>query len=86
MVGLVQVFWNLVFNFFVQLGQQRPVQTLLVVVRGMVTEVAGQRIVDRCHDVVGRFEIIVHIQAGVVRVGYPGGEKQAADHGHDKNQ
>ena len=52
----------------------------------VIAEVTGQQVVDRAHDVVGSFEVIIYIQSGVVSICHPGSEEQAADHRQDKTE
>ncbi len=54
------------------LGQFRPVQSLLVMMRGMVAKVAGEQVVPLVQVVERSLEQIVGIQTSVVFISCPG--------------
>ena len=39
------MFWNFIFNLFMQFGQTRPMHSLLMMMRSMITQVARGDIV-----------------------------------------
>ena len=59
-------------------------QTLLIVMRRMVTQVTGEQIKDAAHIAVRRRKYILSIQARMMVIGYPGGNKQTDNHRHHK--
>ena len=68
----LQLFRDIVFDLGMQLRQFRPVQSLLVMMRGMIAKVAGEQVVPLVQVIERGFEQIVGIQTSVVLISRPG--------------
>ena len=59
-------------DLFMQLGEFRPVQALLVMMSGMISKITCQKIKEWVSVVVRCMELIIGIQTAMMVKGHPG--------------
>ncbi len=63
-----------------------PVQTLLVMMRSVITQVAGKKIKHGAQVVIRGLKLIIGIETGVMIEGYPCRKQQAQYHRNQKDK
>lgn len=84
--GNVTIGRDLVLDFLVQLAQPRPVHARTIVVRGVITEIAGRDVVDLVNDVVARDEVRIAALARVMDVRRVHRSEKGNQHRNDEHE